>query len=159
MQLQNQAHFGDGNKAADKIHFKETVRKNSRYGGLHVPGHLNVVANSLSRTQSINTEWELSQSVNTEWELSQTEFNRLYRIGIQPEINLFASPVNNKLPRFMCPFPHPRVYSTDAFTADWNTWEAIYLFPPVNLLLRVTSNLMTFLGRALIIIPWRPTAP
>ena len=33
------------------------------------------------------------------------------------------------------------------------------LFRPVNLLLRVASNQMTFLGRALIIIPWRPTAP
>ena len=37
--------------------------------------------------------------------------------------------------------------------------EAIYLFPSVNFLPRVTLNLMTFLGRALIIIPWRPTAP
>ena len=107
------------------------------------------ISDSLSRTQPVNTEWELSQ----------TEFRNLCQHGIQQEIDLFASPINHKLPLFMCPFPHPRAYSTDAFTANWNKWETIYLFPPINLLPRVTSNLMTFLGTALITLPLRPTAP
>ena len=56
------------------------------------------------------------------------KFKQLCQYGIRPEIYLFASPINHKLHLFMCPFPHPRAYSTDSFTVDWNKWETIYLF-------------------------------
>jgi ribonuclease HI len=115
----------------------------------HVPGHLNVVADALSRTSALPTEWELDP----------LEFQRLTLLLGHPQIDLFASPLNHRVPLYVTPFPHPLALATDAFTVDWTRWQFIYLFPPVNLLLRVTLRLSSFPGRALIITPWRPLSP
>jgi hypothetical protein len=86
----------------------------------HVPGSVNVVADSLSRANPTASEWELPQ----------TEFDSLTsRLGL-PQIDLFATLRNNKLPIFVSPFAHPEAEATNAFTLDWNTWTFVYIFPP-----------------------------
>ena len=38
---------------------------------------------------------------------------------------------------------------------DWNQWDRVYLFPPVNLLMKVLHKLRTFKGKvALVAILW-----
>ena len=59
----------------------------------HIPGRLNVIADKLSRH---------NQVIQTEWCLSQQVFNRLCSNWGQPQIDLFATRFNHKLPKFTC---------------------------------------------------------
>ena len=66
----------------------------------HIPGHLNVVADKLSR---------LGQTIQTEWSLLPEIFQALCDRWHQPQIDLFATRFNNKLPcsyhRYRTPGP------------------------------------------------------
>ena len=60
----------------------------------HIPGHLNVIADKLSRR---------NQVIQTEWSLSQQVFNLLCSRWVQPRVDLFATRFNHKLPWFVSP--------------------------------------------------------
>jgi len=64
----------------------------------HIPGYLNVKADSLSRGDQI---------LKTEWSLSQVVANKLFRHWGRPHVDLFALNVNSKLTVFMAPIPEP----------------------------------------------------
>ena len=57
----------------------------------HIPGRLNVVADKLSR---------LGQTIQTEWSLLPEVFQAICIRWHQPQIDLFATRFNNKLPQF-----------------------------------------------------------
>ena len=104
---------------------------------VHIQGHLNVVADSLSRDLPVATEWSLSQK----------EFCRLEDLhGSLLQIDLFATPLNNKIKTFATTLDHPRATVVNAFTINWNSWNQIYLFPPINLLPRVVKTLRAYRG-------------
>ena len=73
----------------------------------HVPGRLNVVADKLSR---------LGQTIQTEWSLLQEVFQTICCRWHRPNINLFATRFNNKLPRFVSPVPDPLATAVDALS-------------------------------------------
>ena len=115
----------------------------------HISGHLNVVADALSREEPVPTEWQVDQK----------EFLRLEGLhGSTLEVDLFASPLNFKRKPFVATFNHPDALAVDAMSQDWNTWNEIYLFPPVNFLKKVVLKLRTFRGGGLIIAPRLPNA-
>ena len=116
---------------------------------VHLPGHLNTWADSLSRTEPVATEWCLSER----------SFRNLPQLEQPLQIDLFAHPGNTKLPTFGCPFRHPQVTVVDALTSDWNNWTSIYLFPPRNLLPKVLEKLATYRGQGILIVPFVPLAP
>ena len=60
--------------------------------GRHIPGHLNVIADKLSR---------LGQTIQTEWSLLPEVFQRLCGKWHRPQIDLFATRFNHKLPQFV----------------------------------------------------------
>ena len=62
----------------------------------HIPGHLNVIADKLSR---------LGQTIQTEWSLLPEVFQRLCKKWHRPQIDLFATRFNHKLPQFVSPVP------------------------------------------------------
>ena len=62
----------------------------------HIPGRLNVEANKLSR---------LGQTIQTEWSLLPAVFKTLCDRWHQPQIDLFATRFNNKVPQFVSPVP------------------------------------------------------
>ena len=115
----------------------------------HIAGVTNVIADALSRPTALEAEWELPAA----------QFALLSKTLGTPQVDLFASPRNNKLPIFVSPFAHPKATAVDALAISWNQWSNIYLFPPPALLLQVAQRLEAFQGRALIIAPYRPTAP
>ena len=103
----------------------------------HIKGSLNVAADALSREQAIPGEWELS--VET--------FNSLVsQHGSQLQADLFASPLNHKLPVYCCPFQFPKAWATDALDQDWNNFNQVLIFPPPDLVKEVAKKLLYFGG-------------
>ena len=96
----------------------------------HIPGHLNVVADKLSR---------LGQTIQTEWSLLPEIFQALCDRWHQPQIDLFATRFNNKLPLFVSPVPDPRATAVDALSLSWEDLDA-YAFPPTAILGKVVEK-------------------
>ena len=71
----------------------------------HIPGRLNVVADKLSR---------LGQTIHPEWSLLPEVFQILCSKWHRPQIDLFATRFNNKLPQFVSPVPDPLATAVEA---------------------------------------------
>ena len=108
----------------------------------HIPGHLNVVADKLSR---------LGQTIQTEWSLLPQVFQRLCHKWHRPQIDLFATRFNNKLPLFVSPVPDPMATAIDALSLPWGDLDA-YAFPPTAILGKVVEKLQDFPCKRLILI-------
>jgi hypothetical protein len=128
--------------------FQVAKRKSVHVSARYIPGVLNTEADALSRTAPVPSEWSLDLS----------SFCLICNSLGVPEVDLFASRNNAKLPLFISPFPDLKAIATDALSTDWNRWEFIYLFPPVGLLPKVLQKLRFFQGRAIVIAPYWPKA-
>ena len=116
----------------------------------HIPGHLNVIADKLSRHKQV---------IQTEWSLLQEIFNPLCRRWHAPAVDLFATRFNHKLPRFVSPVPDRLAWQVDALSLRWEDLDA-YAFPPTALLGQVVSKLLDHGCRRLILIaPGWPNMP
>ena len=108
----------------------------------HIPGRLNVVADKLSR---------LGQTIQTEWSLLPEIFQALCDRWHRPQIDLFATRFNHKLPLFVSPVPDPMVTAVDALSLSWKNLDA-YAFPPTAILGKVVEKLQDSPYQRLIII-------
>ena len=108
----------------------------------HIPGRLNVIADKLSR---------LGQTIQTEWSLLPEVFQRLCQKWHQPQIDLFATRFNHKLPQFVSPVPDSLAVAVDALTLQWEDLDA-YAFPPTAILGKVVEKLVNSPCRRLILI-------
>ena len=116
----------------------------------HIPGRLNVVANKLSR---------LGQTIQTEWSLLPEVFKTLCNRWHLPQIDLFATRFNKKLPQFVSPVPDPLAIAVDALTLPWEDLDA-YAFPPTAILGKVVEKLQDSPCRRIILIaPGWPNMP
>lgn len=73
----------------------------------HIPGHLNVMADSLSRR---------GQLLHTEWSLSPEIFRMICTHWETPMIDLFATRWNRQLLVFVSPVPDPLAWAVDALS-------------------------------------------
>ena len=118
--------------------------------GRHIPGRLNVIADKLSR---------LGQTIQTEWSLLPEIFQNLCKKWHQPQIDLFATRFNYKLPQFVSPVPDSLAVAVDALTLPWEDLDA-YAFPPTAILGKVVEKLLDTPCRRLILIaPGWPNMP
>ena len=116
----------------------------------HIPGRLNVIADKLSRH---------NQLIQTEWSFSQHVFNLLCSRWAQPQVDLFATRFNNKLPKFVSPVPDQTAWAVDALSLSWGNLY-VYAFPPVSLLNQVVSKVMDQgCHRMILIAPGWPNMP
>ena len=116
----------------------------------HIPGHLNVIADKLSR---------LNQVIQTEWSLLPEVFAQICRRWHRPSVDLFATRFNHKLPRFVSPVPDQSAWGVDALSLPWEDLDA-YAFPPTALLHQVVTKLLDHGFRRLILIaPGWPNMP
>ena len=90
-----------------------------------------MVADSLSRAVPLESEWVLDRK----------SFNFIKSKVPGLQVDLFATSQNNQLPLYVSPNIDNRAVAMDVMSIDWNRWERIYLFPPVNLLLKVLHKL------------------
>ena len=70
----------------------------------HIPGRLNVIADKLSRH---------NQVIQTEWSLSPQVFHLLCSKWARPQIDLFATRFNHRLPKFVSPVPDQAAWAVD----------------------------------------------
>ena len=116
----------------------------------HIPGRLNVIADKLSRH---------NQVIQTEWSLSQEVFILLCSRWAQPQVDLFATRFNHKLPQFVSPVPDPAAWAVDALSLPWENMD-VYAFPPVSLINQVISKVMDQGCRRMVLIaPGWPNMP
>ena len=116
----------------------------------HISGHLNVIADKLSRH---------GQVIQMEWSLLQEVFDQICRKWHKPEVDLFATRFNHKLPRFVSPVPDLLAWKVDALSVPWQNLDA-YVFPPVALLGKVVSKLIDQgFHRVILIAPGWPNMP
>ena len=109
----------------------------------HIPGRLNVLADSLSqRNQVIQTEWSLSRQVA----------NQIFEIWGTPSLDMFATRYNNVLPMFFSPIPDPRALATDALSENWSGMWA-YAYPPFPLLAKTLRKVKLEKARIILIAP------
>ena len=108
----------------------------------HIPGLLNVVADKLSR---------LGQTIQTEWSLLPEVFQILCSKWHRPQLDLFATRFNNKLPQFVSPVPDPLAIAVDALSLPWEDLDA-YAFPPTAILGKVVEKLQASPYKRIILI-------
>ena len=106
----------------------------------------NVIADKLSRLgQTIQTEWSLHQAICSRWH--------------QPQVDLFATRFNNKLPQFVSPVPDPQAWAVDALSVSWEDLGP-YTFPPAATLGKVVDKLQDCpCNRIILIAPGWPNMP
>ena len=79
----------------------------------HIPGRLNVIADKLSR---------LGQTIQTEWSLHPEVFQAVCSRWHQPQVDLFATRFNNKLPQFVSRYQTPRLGQWMHSASPGRTW-------------------------------------
>ena len=94
-----------------------------------VPGHLNVLADSLSRGgQILGSEWTLHMEVCLE----------LFRRW-PVTVDLFTTSLNHRLQVYFSPMAGPQAAAVDALIQSWDHLQA-YAFPPFSFIQRVLSK-------------------
>lgn len=111
----------------------------------HIPGRLNVIADSLSRR---------GQLLHTEWSLSPGVFKWVKSLWEAPLVDLFATRWNHKLPTFVSPVPDPMAWAVDALSISWDGLVA-YAFPPTILVPKVLNKIRNSTAVVILIAPFR----
>ena len=113
----------------------------------HIPGAHNVLADAASREFRDAAEWAIPQKI----------FGKIVKTFGCPEIDLFASRLNKKLPKYVSWKPDPESIYIDSMNMSWENLF-IYLFPPFSMLWPITTKLeLDRVPRAIIVMPDWPT--
>ena len=115
----------------------------------HIPGCLNVLADSLSRPD---------QAIQTEWALHPHVFKQICRRWDTPHLDLFATRFNNQLPLFVSPIPDETAQAVDALSIPWDGLLA-YAFPPLALLTKVLRKIRESSCQVFLVAPAWPNRP
>ena len=126
------------------------TRKQVTLRARHIPSQLNVIAYKLSR---------LGQTIQMEWSLHPEVFQAICSQWHQPQVDLFTTRFNNKLPQFVSPVPDPQAWAVDAFSLSWEDLDP-YVFPPTAILGKVVEKLQDYpCNRIILIAPGCPNMP
>ena len=106
----------------------------------HIAGKDNVEADFLSRKINDNIEWTLDHNC--------FEFI-CAKLG-KPTIDMFASRINTRLPRYISFMPDAEAIAINAFHHKWE--EFAYIFPPFNLVPRVLKKIKEDQTKAVILV-------
>ena len=114
-----------------------------------IPGHLNVLANSLSRR---------FQVLGSEWTLCQEAVRDLLRRW-PANIDLFVMSLNHRFPVYFSPMIDQQSAGTDAMLQSWDSLQA-YAFPPFGLIPRVLVKVRSSQGlEVTLVAPFWPQHP
>ena len=88
----------------------------------------------------------------TEWELSNHHFKTLCKEFSNPSIDLFATRINTKCPRFCSWERDPEAFVINALTIDWKGYFW-YAFPPFSLIPKILRKIKEEGSRGILIVP------
>ncbi|KAL3976218.1 tctex1 domain-containing protein 2 [Sarotherodon galilaeus] len=112
----------------------------------HVPGHLNLGPDLLSRGGPLVREWRLHPLIVAQiWDL----FGKA-------QIDLFASRVNTHCPLFFSIIDHDAPLGLDALAHQWPD-VLLYAFPPVEMISPVLERVRRHSLSLILVAPWWPT--
>ena len=112
----------------------------------YLPGHLNVLADHLSRR---------GQILKTEWSLNQTIADRIFRAWGRPFVNLFALGKNTKLAIYFSPIRDETSWKVDSLVQSWDGLYA-YAYPPTSLIRACLNKVRTENVEIVLIAPVWP---
>ena len=113
----------------------------------HIPGKFNILADRLLR---------LDRPLKTEWPLDQLVANCIIQMVNYPNVDLFATQFNHKLPLYVSPVPDNHALAMDALSIDWNCLHA-YAFPPTIRIPCVLAKIQQSQCRIVLIAPLLPS--
>ena len=113
----------------------------------HIPGVANVLADKASRLNTYHTEWMLSRKIFAK---------SIAKLGVTPQIDLFASRLNYQLEPYISYQPDPGALAVNAFHSDWSQFT-FYAFPPFSIIQRTLSKIREDQATGLLIVPKWPT--
>lgn len=93
-----------------------------------------------------------------EWELADWAFEALCSSFGTPDIDLFASRVNNKCSTYISWHRDPDAVAIDAFTVPWNSLN-FYAFPPFSVILKTLRKIILDRAQGILVVPFWPTQP
>ena len=109
-----------------------------------------MIADKLSR---------LGQTIQTEWSLHPDVFQAICSRWHQPQVDLFSTRFNNKLPQIVSPVPDPQAWLVGALSLSWEDLDP-YAFPPAVILGKVVEKLQNYpCNRIILIVPGWPNMP
>ena len=114
----------------------------------HCPGSSNILADQASREFDDQTEWS--------WNIDL--FKAVCGFLGEPEIDLFASRLNHRIPRYCAWEPDPGAVFIDSFMYDWGQ-EFVYAFPPFSIIHMVIQKWIQDETEGIIIVPLWPSQP
>lgn len=115
----------------------------------HLSGRLNVLADMLSRPNAV---------LQTEWTISHNALLRVWAHFFRPQMDLFATRYNHRLPVYVSPVPDGIAFAADALSLDWSAIQA-YAYPPLAILPRVIQKARQEKPCLLLIAPFWPAQP
>ena len=116
----------------------------------HIKGESNTIADSLSRGKT-KIPW-------SEWSLCPLVTQQIFAIFGTPNIDLFASRHNHKLPTYCSWDLDPSSLARDSLSISWNNlWG--YAYPPISLIPQVLRKVSLSTGKILLLAPWWPLRP
>lgn len=108
----------------------------------------NVVADSLSRGEQINSEWKLHEKY----------FTRICKKFGSPDIDLFASNANKQVKQFYSWFPDSNSLGVDAFLCSWD-FVLPYAFPPFSMVPKILQKIKNDNAKIILVVPNWPSQP
>ena len=115
----------------------------------HIPGEDNLLADFLSRGKFLPSEWMLDSSV----------FLRICRtLSPPPEIDLFASMLNFRLPKYCSRSQDAQAWRIDAMSFPWSGLR-LFAFPPFSMLPRVLEKVALDGADLALVAPYWPKRP
>lgn len=120
---------------------------------------LSLTADHIAGTDNVQADWLSRATVDpSEWRLHPSLFAEIVdRLG-RPVMDLFASPLNTHLPRFLSRFPAQGAEGVDALRTTWPR-GLLYAFPPLPLIPAVIRKLLLERAEVVLVAPHWPRRP
>ena len=115
----------------------------------HIPGILNTEADRESRRVNMDAEWKLNEALLKE---------ACIKLQVLPDIDLFASRLNNQMSTYVAYKPDPGAVAIDAFSLSWRKLN-FYAFPPFSIIGRVAQKIQRDQASGILVVPDWPTQP
>ena len=122
------------------------VERNIWLSASHVPGILNVEADTASRKQ---------YAYEGEWQLDPNVFKAIDEQFGPVEIDLFATRLNSQCKKYFSWKSDPDAIACDAFLQDWD-FNIMYAFPPFSVIGRLLQRVEEMDSVVLAVLPLWP---